>query len=101
LNGVLILQSNIKSYSRKYTKKNENTNKFKKIFDMTLQTEYQKKRAKRRADVYAEYRRLVANEDNSRSAIIKYLMGKYNIGAASTIYGIIKEKEGSSDEGKN
>ena len=64
---------------------------------MTLQTEYQKKRAKKRADVYAEYRRLVANESNSRSAIIQYLMGKYNIGAASTIYGIIKEKETSNE----
>ena len=61
---------------------------------MTLQTEYQKKRAKKRADIYAEYRRLAANPDNSRSAIIQYLMGKYNIGAASTIYCIIKEKEG-------
>ena len=63
---------------------------------MTLQTEYQKKRAKRRADIYADYRRLAANEDNSRSAIIKYLMDKYNVGAASTIYGIIKEKEAQS-----
>ena len=60
---------------------------------MTLQTEYQKKRAKKRADIYAEYRRLVANPDNSRSAIVQYLMNKYNIGAASTIYGIIKERE--------
>lgn len=59
-------------------------------------TEYQKKRAKRRADIYAEYRRLVANPDNSRSAIIDYLRNKYNVGAASTIYGIIKEHE--SDE---
>lgn len=63
---------------------------------MTLLTEYQKKRAKRRADIYAEYRRLVANPDNSRSAIIDYLRNKYNVGAASTIYGIIKEHE--SDE---
>jgi len=63
---------------------------------MTLMTEYQKKRAKRRADIYAEYRRLVANPDNSRSAIIDYLRNKYNVGAASTIYGIIKEHE--SDE---
>ena len=68
---------------------------------MTLQTDFQKRRAKQRDSIYAEYRRLVANEGNSRSAIIKYLMGKYNIGAASTIYGIIKEKEGSSDESKN
>ena len=61
---------------------------------MTLQTEYHKKRAKIRADIYAEYRRLVANPANSRSAIVQHLMGKYNIGAASTIYGIIKEHEG-------
>jgi hypothetical protein len=60
-------------------------------------TEYQKKRAKRRADIYADYRRLVANPDNSRSAIIQYLMDKYNIGAASTIYGIIKEHEGNEN----
>ena len=65
---------------------------------MTLQTEYQKKRAKRRNEVYAEYRRLVANPDNSRSAIIQFLMNKYNIGAASTIYGIIKEKEAGHEQ---
>lgn len=64
---------------------------------MTLLTEYQKKRAKRRADVYAEYRRLVANPANSRSAIVQHLMNKYNIGAASTIYGIIKEHEGNEN----
>jgi len=60
---------------------------------MTLLTQYQKERRKKRNDIYAEYRKLAANPDNSRSAIIQYLMGKYNIGAASTIYGIIKEKE--------
>lgn len=64
---------------------------------MTLQTEYQKKRAKKRADIYAEYRRLVANPNNSRSAIIDYLKSKFNIGAASTIYGIIKEKEAANE----
>ena len=64
---------------------------------MTLLTEYQKKRAKRRADIYAEYRRLVANPDNSRSAIIDYLRNKYNVGAARTIYGIIKEHESNEN----
>lgn len=64
---------------------------------MTLQTDFQKRRAKRRADIYADYRRLVANPDNSRSAIIQYLMDKYNIGAASTIYGIIKEMEAQDE----
>lgn len=64
---------------------------------MTLMTEYQKKRAKRRADIYAEYRRLVENPDNSRSAIIDYLRNKYNVGAASTIYGIIKEHESNEN----
>jgi hypothetical protein len=39
----------------------------------------------------------VANPDNSRSAIIQHLMDKYNIGAASTIYGIIKEHEGDGN----
>lgn len=60
---------------------------------MTLLTQYQKERQKKRNDIYAEYCKLAANPANSRSAIIQYLMGKYNIGAASTIYGIIKEKE--------
>ena len=64
---------------------------------MTLQTDFQKRRAKRRADIYADYRRLVANPDNSRSAIIDYLRNKYNVGAASTIYGIIKEHEGNEN----
>ena len=64
---------------------------------MTLQTDFQKRRAKRREDIYADYRRLVANPDNSKSAIIDYLKSKYNIGAASTIYGIIKEHEGNED----
>jgi len=60
---------------------------------MTLQTQFQKERQKKRDEVYAEYCQLVANPDNSRSAIIQHLMKKYNIGAASTVYGIIKEKE--------
>ena len=64
---------------------------------MTLLTQYQKERRKKRNDIYAEYRKLAANPDNSRSAIIQYLMGKYNIGAASTIYGIIKEKEANHE----
>ena len=60
---------------------------------VTLQTQFQKERQKKRDEVYAEYCKLVANPDNSRSAIIQHLMKKYNIGAASTVYGIIKEKE--------
>lgn len=60
---------------------------------MTLQTQFQKRRQKRREEIYADYCRLAANPDNSRSAIIEYLKSKWNIGAASTIYGIIKEKE--------
>ena len=64
---------------------------------MTLRTEFQKKRQKMRDDIYAEYKRLSANPDNMASAIIQHLMGKYNIGAASTIYGIIKEHEGNED----
>ena len=64
---------------------------------MTLLTEYQKKRQKMREDIYADYCKLVANPANSKSAIIQHLMTKYNIGAASTIYGIIKEKEANDD----
>lgn len=67
---------------------------------MTLRTQFQKERQKKRDEVYAEYCKLVANPDNSRSAIIDYLKSKYNIGAASTIYGIIKEKE-ATNETKN
>jgi len=64
---------------------------------VTLQTQFQKERQKKRDEVYAEYCKLVANPDNSRSAIIQHLMRKYNIGAASTVYGIIKEKEGNHE----
>ena len=64
---------------------------------MTLQTQFQKERQKKRDEVYAEYCKLVANPDNSKSAIIQHLMRKYNIGAASTVYGIIKEKEGNNE----
>ena len=60
---------------------------------MTLQTQFQIRRQKKRDEIYAEYKRLAENPSNMPSAIIQYLMGKYNIGAASTIYGIIKEKE--------
>ena len=60
---------------------------------MTLLTPYQKERQRKRSEIYAEYKRLTENPDNMPSAIIKYLMEKYNVGAASTIYGIIKEKE--------
>ena len=64
---------------------------------MTLQTQFQIRRQKKRDEIYAEYKRLAANPDNSRSAIIQYLMGKYNVGAASTIYGIIKEHESNEN----
>ena len=60
---------------------------------MTLLTPYQIERQKKRNEIYAEYRKLSANPDNMPSAIIKHLMDKYNVGAASTIYGIIKEHE--------
>jgi hypothetical protein len=61
--------------------------------DMTLQTQFQIRRQKKRDEIYAEYCKLAANPANSRSAIIEYLKNKFNIGASSTIYGIIKEKE--------
>jgi hypothetical protein len=64
---------------------------------MTLLTPYQKERQRKRNEIYAEYKRLAENPSNMPSAIIQYLMGKYNIGAASTIYGIIKEKETSNE----
>ena len=60
---------------------------------MTLLTPYQKERQRKRNEIYAEYKRLAENPDNMPSAIIKHLMDKYNVGAASTIYGIIKEHE--------
>jgi hypothetical protein len=65
---------------------------------MTLLTPYQKERQRKRNEIYAEYKRLAENPSNMPSAIIKYLMDKYNIGAASTIYGIIKEKEGKDED---
>lgn len=64
---------------------------------MTLQTQFQIRRQKKRDEIYAEYKRLAANPANSRSAIIDYLKNKFNIGAASTIYGIIKEHEGDGN----
>ena len=64
---------------------------------MTLLTPYQRERQRKRNEVYAEYCKLAANPDNMPSAIIKHLMDKYNIGAASTIYGIIKEKEAANE----
>lgn len=64
---------------------------------MTLLTAYQIERQKKRDEVYKEYCELVANPDNSRSAIIQHLMHKYNIGSASTVYGIINEKEGNNE----
>ena len=60
-------------------------------------TPYQKERQRKRNEVYAEYCKLSANPDNMPSAIIKHLMDKYNIGAASTVYGIIKEKEAANE----
>ena len=64
---------------------------------MTLLTPYQIERQRKRSEIYAEYRKLAANPDNMPSAIIQYLMSKYNIGAASTIYGIIKERESNDN----
>lgn len=64
---------------------------------MTLLTPYQKERQRKRNEIYAEYKRLTENPDNMPSAIIKHLMDKYNVGAASTIYGIIKEHEGNEN----
>lgn len=64
---------------------------------MTLLTPYQKERQRKRNEIYAEYKRLAENPNNMPSAIIKHLMDKYNVGAASTIYGIIKEHESNEN----
>jgi len=64
---------------------------------MTLQTQFQIRRQKKRDEIYAAYCELAANPANSRSAIIEYLKNKFNIGAASTIYGIIKERAGQDE----
>ena len=64
---------------------------------MTLQTPFQIKRQEKRQRIYAKYCELAANPNNSRSAIIQYLMKEFNVGAASTIYGIIKEHEGNEN----
>jgi len=61
--------------------------------NMPLLTQHQQERAKRRAEVVAEYKRLAADPANSRSAIIQHLMKKYNIAAPSTVYSYIKGKE--------
>ena len=66
--------------------------------NMLLLTQHQQERAKRRAEVVAEYKRLAADPANSRSAIIQHLMKKYNIAAPSTVYDYIKKEKEAHNE---
>lgn len=43
--------------------------------------------------LYAEWLELTSNPENSRTAIGRILMKKYNIGSTRTLYAIINSKE--------
>lgn len=60
---------------------------------MTLKTPTQKKREAKDMVIYGEFKELSANPDNAISAINEYLMKKYRLKSASTIWQIRKRVE--------
>lgn len=55
-----------------------------------FKTEHQRKREERENAIYAEYMALTADQNKSKMAINEYLMKKYEIYGASTLYAIVR-----------
>lgn len=51
-------------------------------------TDFQMARDKRDLELYIEYNRLASNPEQSKAELNKYLMQKYGIHSAATIYAI-------------
>ena len=69
-----------------------------------FKTACQKEREQRDRSIYEEYNKLVSVEGQSKSAVVEYLMNKYKIHSAGTIYVIrqrvekrLKEQEGGNE----
>lgn len=58
-----------------------------------FKTECQAEREKRDLAIYNEYQELVSVEGQSRTLVVEYLMKKYNIHSAGTVYLIRRRVE--------
>ena len=61
--------------------------------NQVIKTDFQEWKDKRDMQLYAEWLELTSNPENSRTAIGRILMKKYNIGSTRTLYAIINSKE--------
>ena len=61
--------------------------------NQVIKTDFQEWKEKRDMQLYAEWLELTSNPENSRTAIGRILMKKYNIGSTRTLYAIINSKE--------
>jgi ribosomal protein S16 len=60
---------------------------------MVKKTDYRRKRDQRDLKIYADYQKMKAADGAMPTAIVKNLMSKYSIHAASTIYRIVQKVE--------
>lgn len=59
---------------------------------LKLKTPAQDERLERDRAIFEEWRALVGNEGQSRTEVVKYLLRKYELHAASSIYAILKRQ---------
>ena len=57
---------------------------------LRIKTELQEEREARDIAIYNEFHALVANPEQSKKTAVEFLMAKYGIHSASTIYVILK-----------
>ena len=59
----------------------------------SFKTEFQRKKEQKEAAIFHEYNSLISVEGRAKTEVMKYLSKKYEIGALSTIYSILKRVE--------
>ena len=59
------------------------------------------KKQKRDRNIYAEYKMLIEDENNSRTGVVQKLMDKYGIFSPVTIYAIIKREAEKGGQHEN
>lgn len=58
-----------------------------------FRTELQRQREKRDKALYFEYQQMISEPRSSKTEILKYLMSRYGIHSAATIYNIVAKMD--------
>lgn len=67
---------------------------------LRIKTELQEEREARDLAIFNEYNKLVANPEQSKKTAVEFLMAKYGIHSAGTIYVILKRVKGLQENAK-